>query len=239
MNTEKSTLQAIRQRLSEACRQAGRAADTVRLLAVSKTVPAEGVRVLAGQGQREFGESYLQEAVQKMDRLADLSLCWHFIGPLQRNKTSLVAGRFGWVHSVDRLLIAERLSAARPETAPPLNVCLQVSLWDEAGKSGVRPEEIEDLAGRMRVLPRLRLRGLMAIPPPVAGFAQQREQFAAVREWFERLNRAGAQLDTLSMGMSEDFAAAIAEGATIVRIGRALFGERSPRERISEGMRES
>ena len=226
MDTVKSTLQAVQARIAAAAELAGRSAQEVALLAVSKTCSAEAVRALAEAGQREFGESYVQEAVAKIAALADLPLIWHFIGPIQRNKTTQIAENFDWVHGVDRVIIAQRLSAARAPDQAPLNVCLQVNVSGEASKSGVAPEQLNDLVDEICSLPRLRLRGLMAIPQATEDVAAQRAQFARVRECFEQLNRQGAGLDTLSMGMSGDMEAAVAEGATIVRVGTALFGNR-------------
>ena len=222
-----STLQAVRQAVSAAASEVGRAPDSVSLLAVSKTFPAGAVREAAAAGQRAFGENYLQEALDKMAALHDLPLEWHFIGPIQSNKTRPIAEHFAWVHGVDRLKVAERLSAQRPADLPPLNICLQVNVSGEASKSGVAPAEVEALAMQVAQLPNLRLRGLMAIPAPAEDAAAQRRPFALMRELFERLRARGLPLDTLSMGMSHDFPAAIAEGATIVRIGTAIFGARS------------
>ena len=203
--------------------------DSVTLLAVSKGQPANSVRAIAAQGIRDIGESYLQEALEKIEQLRDLALTWHFIGRLQANKTRVIAATFDWVHGVDRLKIAERLSEQRPFHAPPLNVCLQVNIAGEASKGGVTPAELPALAAAVAVLPRLKLRGLMCIPPDEDDPARQRTWFAAMRHALEELNASGASLDTLSMGMSGDFEAAILEGATIVRIGTALFGERPRR----------
>ncbi len=221
-----SNLQAINCAIAQAAKAAGRGADAVRLLAVGKTFPAVALREAYAGGQRAFGENYLQEALDKMASLRDLPLEWHFIGPLQSNKTRSVAEHFAWAHSVDRLKIAERLSAQRPAHLPPLNICLQVNVSEEQSKSGVTPDEVEALAQAVLPLPGIRLRGLMAIPAPAQDEASQRKPFAAIRHLLERLNRQGMQLDTLSMGMSHDYAAAIKEGATIVRIGTALFGVR-------------
>ncbi len=198
------------------------------LLAVSKTQPAERLRELYQLGQRDFGENYLQEALAKQAALADLRICWHFIGPIQSNKTKSIAEHFDWVHSVDRIKVARRLSEQRPETLPALNVCLQVDISGEASKSGVPPEALPELAEAVAELPRLRLRGLMCIPAPSDDFAEQRRAFAEMRHGFEALRARGHALDTLSMGMSGDLEAAIAEGATLVRIGTALFGPRNP-----------
>lgn len=198
----------------------------VRLLAVGKTQPAVAIAALAAAGQRDFGENYFQEALDKMTELATLELEWHFIGPMQANKTRGIAEHFAWVHSVDRLKIAERLSAQRPDHLPPLNVCLQVNIDREPTKHGLDEAELAEVAHAVATLPRLRLRGLMAIPAPAAEFAAQRRPFARLRKLRERLADAGLVLDTLSAGMSDDLEAAIAEGATLVRIGTALFGSR-------------
>ncbi|MCX8018240.1 MAG: YggS family pyridoxal phosphate-dependent enzyme, partial [Rhodocyclaceae bacterium] len=198
----------------------------VRLLAVSKTWPAGRLREAAAAGQTAFGESYVQEAIPKQAALADLALEWHFIGPLQSNKTRPVAEGFAWVHSVDRLKIAERLAAQRPASLPPLNVCLQVNVSGEATKSGCPPEAAPALARAVASLPGLSLRGLMTIPEPTEDMTQARQRFASLRALFEALKAEGLTLDTLSMGMSDDLEAAIMEGATIVRVGTAIFGER-------------
>lgn len=218
-------LQAVGTAIADAAQAAGRSRDAVRLLAVSKTFGAGAVREACQAGQRAFGENYLQEALDKIEALRDLPLEWHFIGPIQSNKTRAIAENFAWVHSVDRLKVAERLSAQRPAHLPPLNICLQVNVSHEASKSGVAPEAVASLAETVARLPRLRLRGLMAIPAPAEG-ESQRAPFAQMRRLLEQLNRQGMQLDTLSMGMSHDFGAAILEGATIVRIGSAIFGSR-------------
>jgi pyridoxal phosphate enzyme (YggS family) len=219
-------LRIVRQRMTNACVDAGRAPDSVRLLAVSKTFPAQAVREAFACGQTAFGESYVQEAIDKIAALADLAAEWHYIGPLQSNKTRPVAEHFAWVHAVDRLKIAERLGAQRPPGLPDLNVCLQVNISGEASKSGVAPGETLALAREVAAVPRLRLRGLMAIPEPAEGFEAQRAPFARMRELLAQLNAAGLDCDTLSMGMSDDLEAAIAEGATIVRVGTAIFGAR-------------
>ncbi len=199
----------------------------MRLLAVSKTWPADSVREAAAAGQRAFGENYVQEGVAKVEALAGLGLEWHFIGPLQSNKTRLVANSFAWVHSIDRLKIAERLSEQRDVHLPPLEVCIQVNVSGEASKSGVAPDDLPELARAVAALPRLRLRGLMAIPEPTSDVALQRARFASLRQLREQLNAGGLQLDTLSMGMSDDLEAAIAEGSTMVRVGTAIFGGRA------------
>jgi hypothetical protein len=226
MSAISERLQAVRQRIAQAARAAGRDPDDIRLIAVSKTFPAQAIQAARAAGQHAFGESYLQEAEQKIAQLSDLPIEWHYIGPIQSNKAAAIARLFGWVHSVDRLKIAQRLSAARPDSLAPLQVCLQVNVGGEETKSGVPPESAPALAQAIAALPRVRLRGLMTIPRPVADVASQRAQFRVLRELRERLARAGLDLDTLSMGMSDDLEAAIAEGATLVRVGRAIFGDR-------------
>ena len=221
-------IRAVRARIAAAATSAGRNADSVTLLAVSKGQPAELIRAAAAEGLTHIGESYLGEALGKMEALAGLPITWHFIGRLQANKTRQVAERFAWVHGIDRLKIAERLSAQRPYHAPPLSVCIQVNLAGEASKGGVSVVETSALAAAVAGLPRLRLRGLMCIPPEETDPARQSAWFARLRDLRESLNLnvAGLALDTLSMGMSGDFEAAIREGATIVRVGTALFGPR-------------
>jgi pyridoxal phosphate enzyme (YggS family) len=221
-------LEAVQQRIAMAAHVAGRDARSVALLAVSKTFPAEDVRAAHAAGQRAFGENYVQEAVTKVEALADLrkTLEWHFIGPLQSNKTRPVAENFDWVHSVDRLKIAQRLSEQRPDDLAPLNVCLQVNISGEASKSGVSVAEAVEVAREIAALPRLRLRGLMAIPEPAGNLDEQRVPHRRLRELFERLREGGLELDTLSMGMSSDLEAAVLEGATMVRVGTAIFGAR-------------
>jgi len=216
----------VRNRIETATRDAGRSVDSVTLLGVSKGQSANSIRAVAEAGVRDIGESYLQEALGKIEELKDLPVTWHFIGRVQANKTRVIAGHFDWVHGVERLKIAERLSEQRPFHAPPLNVCLQVNIGGEESKGGVTVAELPALAAAVGVLPRLKLRGLMCIPPDEDDPTRQRMWFGAMRRALEELNVAGAGLDTLSMGMSGDFEAAIAEGATIVRIGTALFGER-------------
>lgn len=218
----------IQDLLAQAATAAGRRADAVRLLAVTKSKPASVVAQAAAAGQREFGENFVQEALAKMTEVGRDDLVWHFIGRLQSNKTRVAAERFDWVHTIDRARIAERLSRQRPYHAPELNVCIQVNIDLEEGKSGASPEEVPALAAVVAGLPKLRLRGLMCIPRPREGFEAQREPFRRTRELAESLAEHGIETDTLSMGMSEDFAAAIHEGATIVRIGTALFGPRDP-----------
>lgn len=221
-----ANLQAVRARIDAAARACGRDPATISLLAVSKTWPAEFVRQAAAAGQRSFGENYVQEGCDKIDGLADLGLDWHFIGPLQSNKTRAVAERFAWVHSVDRLKIAQRLSEQRPAQLPPLQVCVQVNISGEDSKSGCAPAEVPDLCRQVAALPQLCLRGLMAIPAPVDEPALQRQAFSRLRDLARQLQRAGLPLDTLSMGMSHDLEAAIAEGSTLVRVGTAIFGTR-------------
>lgn len=230
MTTIPANLQAVKDRIAAACAAAGRDPREVMLLAVTKTWPPDYVRAAAAAGQRSFGESYVQESLPKMAALADLGLEWHFIGPLQSNKTRLVAESFAWVHSVERLKIAERLSAQRPDGLPPLNVCVEVNVSGEASKSGCTPEQAPALCRAVAALPKLRLRGLMAIPEPTdkSALAESlvRRRFAQVRALKDELVAEGLALDTLSMGMSHDMEAAILEGATIVRVGTAIFGER-------------
>ena len=196
------------------------------LLAVSKTFPADALRAACAAGQSRFGENYVQEALAKQAELADLDLEWHFIGPLQSNKTRPVAENFSWVHSVERLKIAERLSIQRPADLPPLNICVQVNVSGEASKSGCAPTEVPALCRAVAALPKLRLRGLMAIPESTEDSALARQRFANLRALRDRLNETGLALDTLSMGMSHDLEDAIMEGATLVRVGTAIFGER-------------
>lgn len=227
MTTIAERLHAVCARIETAESAAGRPPAAVRLLAVSKTWPAEAVREAALAGQRAFGENYVQEGVDKVEALRELGLEWHFIGPLQSNKTRAVANAFDWVHSIDRLKIAERLSAQRDVHLPPLDVCIQVNVSGEASKSGVAPDAVAGLAQAVAALPRLRLRGLMCIPEPTEDLALLRARFALLRSLRDELNDRGLSLDTLSMGMSHDIEAAIAEGATIVRVGTAIFGERA------------
>lgn len=222
--------ETLRARIETACEASGRDPSSVRVLAVGKTFAADRVLALAGLGQRAFGENYLQEALAKIsaceaERL-DPPIEWHFVGPIQSNKTRSIAESFDWVQSVDREKIARRLSGQRPASAPALNVCLQVNVSREATKSGCAPADAPDLARAIAALPGLRLRGVMAIPAPTDDPARQRAQFAQVRAVYERLLAEALELDTLSMGMTDDLEAAIAEGATMVRIGTALFGAR-------------
>ncbi|MCB1892195.1 MAG: YggS family pyridoxal phosphate-dependent enzyme [Rhodocyclaceae bacterium] len=227
MTTISTNLQAVRARIAAAAEMAGRPPESIGLLAVSKTFPAEQVREAAGAGQLAFGENYVQEGLVKIAALEGLGLEWHFIGPLQSNKTRLVAEHFTWVHGVERLKIAERLSGARGAGRPPLQVCVQVNVSGEASKSGVSPGDTAALAQAVATLPNLRLRGLMAIPEPTDDMALARRRFSTLRQLRDTLNEAGLALDTLSMGMSHDLEAAILEGATLVRVGTAIFGERA------------
>ena len=217
----------VLERIAHAETAAGRPRGDVTLIAVSKTRQADEVAALHARGQRQFGESYLQEALEKLDALAGLPLEWHFIGPLQANKTRHIAERFDWVHSVDRLKIARRLNDQRPAGLPPLNVCLQVNISGEPSKAGATPDGVAELAVAVETLPHLRLRGLMAIPAPSDDPARQRAPFRALAELAANLEASGHLLDALSMGMSDDLEAAIHEGATHVRIGTALFGPRA------------
>jgi pyridoxal phosphate enzyme (YggS family) len=232
MSSIDTNLQEVKRRLVTACVAAGRDAQAVTLLAVSKTQGTDAVRAAHAAGQRQFGENYVQEAQDKIAALADLRPApqWHLIGPLQSNKTRAVAEAFDWVHTVDRLKIAERLAEQRPAQLPPLQLCLQVNISGEASKSGVTPADLPALAQAVAALPasRVRLRGLMAIPEPAADLAAQRAPHRQLRQLLEALNRSGLALDSLSMGMSADLEAALLEGATLVRVGSAIFGARAP-----------
>ena len=223
-----AVLRALRERMARAAAAAGRSAESVTLLAVGKAQPLELLAAAADCGVGDFGESYLQEALQKIAALHERVLTWHFIGRIQANKTRPIAESFAWVHAVDRLKIAERLAAQRPFHAPPLNVCLQVNIAAESTKGGVTPAQLPALAAAVAQLPRLALRGLMCIPPEETEPARQRAWFARLHVLKDELNRTGLALDTLSMGMSADFEAAIQEGATLVRLGTILFGARPP-----------
>ena len=223
-----AVLREVRARIAQAAAAAGRSAQSVTLLAVGKAQPAELLAAAADCGVADFGESYLQEAPTKVAALRGRELTWHFIGRIQANKTRAIAQTFAWVHALDRLKVAERLAAQRPFHAPPLNVCLQVNVAGEASKGGVTPQELPALAAAVAQLPRLKLRGLMCIPPEEREPARQRSWFARLRLLQAELNAGGHVLDTLSMGMSADFESAILEGATIVRLGTVLFGARPP-----------
>jgi hypothetical protein len=230
MTTIEDNLHRVRARLQQACDAAGRSIDEVTLLAVSKTFEADAVRQAYAAGQQAFGENYVQEGVEKVAQVRALGTCpgivWHCIGPLQSNKTRLVAEQFDWVQSIDRLKIAQRLSEQRPAHLPPLQVCIQVNVDGGANKSGVAPGEAPELARAVAALPRLRLRGLMAIPEPAPDFETQRALFLRARAVFDELRTQGLELDTLSLGMSDDLEAAVAAGSTMVRVGRAVFGHR-------------
>lgn len=219
-------LQRVRARIAQAATACQRKTDSVTLLAVSKTFPADAVRQAHAAGQTAFGENYIQEAVDKMADLADLPLVWHCIGPIQSNKTRLVAEHFDWAHSVDRLKIAQRLNDQRPADKPPLQVCIQVNIDGGSTKAGVVPEGALELAQQIKALPRLRLRGLMTIPEPAADFAGACAVHAKARALFDALNAQGMELDTLSMGMTADLEAAVQSGSTMVRVGTAIFGKR-------------
>lgn len=225
MTTIKNNLQAIQKRIQVAAHAAKRDPADISLLAVSKTWPASVILAAWQAGQKAFAENYVQEAMKKIHELSDYAIEWHFIGPIQSNKTRLIAEHFSWVHSVDSLKNAQRLSQYRPETLPPLQVCIQVNISGETSKHGVSPENLEILAAQVKGLPKIKLRGLMTIPKATQDSYQQQQAFRRLRELKEKLN--GSMLDTLSMGMSGDFEAAIQEGATIVRLGTAIFGERS------------
>ena len=225
MTDVEANLSEVRLRIKRASDTHAR--NTPSLLAVSKGMPESAIRRAFAAGQREFAESYVQEAVAKIAATQDLGIVWHFIGPIQSNKTSIIAENFAWVHSVDRLKIAARLSAARPAHLGPLNVCIQINSSGESSKSGVEPSDLATLASDVAKMPRLELRGLMAIPAPTGNIEAQRLAFRIVRNHFEALRQGGFAVDTLSMGMSDDLDAAIAEGATMVRIGTAIFGPRN------------
>lgn len=222
-----NSLQVIQTNILQAKNRVNRQ-DAVNLVAVSKAQSAKRLREAYQAGQTIFGENYVQEAIVKQSLLADCNIEWHFIGPIQSNKTQLIAQHFSWVQSVDRLKIAQRLSKARDSTLPPLNICIQINSSNEASKSGIQSQELIDLATEITELPNLKLRGLMAIPAPTSDVAKQRQQFKVVRESFTLLQQNGFDIDTLSIGMSDDYVAAIEEGATIVRIGSAIFGARTP-----------
>jgi len=226
MKSIAQNLQCLYQQIHGAEQKYSRKPGSVTLLAVSKTHTAEKIQMAADCGQRHFGESYLQEALLKIREIGDSRLIWHFIGPIQSNKTRGIAENFSWVHSVDRLKIARRLDEMRPAALPPLNICIQINISGEKTKSGIPPEQLAAMAEQVSALSRLRLRGLMAMPEETGDFMAQRHAFSRMRQTLEELRRAGYNLDTLSMGTSHDMEAAIAEGATIVRIGTAIFGTR-------------
>lgn len=229
MTTIAANLQSVRERIARACAAAQRDVNEVTLLPVSKTFGPDAVREAHAAGENAFGENYIQEAVEKQALLAGLPLQWHCIGPIQSNKTRLVAAHFAWAHTIDRLKIAQRLSEQRPEGMPPLSVCLQVNIDGGPTKSGIAPGEALALAREVAVLPRLRLRGLMAIPEPAPGFEGQLAVHRRVRALFDQLREAGLALDTLSLGMTGDLEAAIHAGSTMVRVGTAIFGTRPPK----------
>jgi len=226
MNNMEKNLNGIHARIASAANASGRTTDSIMLLAVSKKKPASDIRLAYECGQRDFGENYLQEALQKMQELQGLDINWHFIGAIQSNKTRSIAEAFDWVHCVDRLKIATRLSEQRPATMAPLNICIQINLDHETSKAGIDLSELNDLAMPIAALPGIRLRGLMAIPAPRADYSGQCEAFARLAEALESLRQQGLDCDTLSMGMTQDMDAAIAQGSTLVRIGTAIFGER-------------
>jgi len=222
-----SNLTAVKKQISRLEKRYQRASGEVCLIAVSKTRSAEEIQVLAALGQINFGESYAQEAVDKITRITDVTLTWHFIGPIQKNKTKLIAENFSWVHSIDRESVAVRLNNQRPANLPALNICLQINIDQESSKSGIAPTQLLALAEAIRALPRLKLRGLMAIPSSTDDFEQQSITFTKMSELLQQLQQHGFDTDTLSMGMSNDYEAAIACGSTMVRIGTAIFGARN------------
>jgi PLP dependent protein len=219
-------LQAVKSRVAAACARTGRNPRDIVLVAVSKTFTADDIRIAYAAGQRDFGENQVREALDKIERLTDLAITWHFIGPIQSNKTRAIAEHFAWVHSVDRLKIAERLAAQRPHGLPPLHICIQVNVSGELTKSGIAPDDAPALARAIAPLPRLWLRGLMTIPEPTSDVCLQRQRFDSLRALKDEIALSGPVLDTLSMGMSNDLEAAIEAGATIIRVGTAIFGPR-------------
>lgn len=229
MNT-KSRLKSVTNRIKQAEEKYGRSPDSVQLLAVSKVHPAEKIREAHAAGQTWFGENYLQEALDKMEQLSDLDLDWHFIGAIQSNKTRQIAEHFNWAHGVNSIKVARRLGEQRPDSLDPINICLQVNISGEESKSGISPDTVITIARDVMQIPGIKLRGLMAIPEYSADFEQQRKPFRKLRELLEQSNQQGMEMDTLSMGMSGDMEAAIAEGATIVRIGTDIFGERPKKQ---------
>jgi len=232
MSSPDQLLKNVQQQIQSAAETAGRSADDIRLIAVSKTKPASDIEQVYRAGQREFGENYLQEAIDKIQQLQQYSdIKWHFIGAIQSNKTRSIAEHFDWVHSVERIKIARRLAEQRPASRKPLNICLQVNVSNEASKAGISLDEVEALAAEVKQLEHIRLRGLMAIPLNTRDPEQQRYYFHQLKNCLDQLNQQGFDLDTLSMGMSNDMDIAIAEGATMIRIGTAIFGERQYREK--------
>jgi PLP dependent protein len=229
MSPIQARLADLHQQIDAAVQQYARPTGSVQLLAVSKTRPAEDIRAAYAVGQRLFGENYLQEAVDKIEQLRDMDIEWHFIGRIQSNKTKTIAENFDWVHSVDKLKQAQRLNAQRPATLPPLNICLQINVDAEASKGGTTLQQSVDLVRQIQQLPRLQLRGLMTLPTPALGLEEQRRPFRILRELRDQLSSPELPLETLSMGMSDDLEAAIAEGATMVRVGTAIFGPRLSR----------
>ncbi len=226
MTTIAARLEQVKQRITDAENRYGRKPGSVSLLAISKTRPARDILQALEAGQRCFGENYLQDAIPKIEALKEYDIEWHFTGPVQSNKTRIIAASFSWVHSIDRLKVAQRLDKQRPSHLKPLNICLQINIDDEPSKSGIKPEELSEMAEKLSLMKNLRLRGLMAIPKATIDLDEQRNSFYKLRKLQSHLIENGYSLDTLSMGMSNDFSAAIAEGATIVRIGTALFGKR-------------
>lgn len=220
-------LETVRQRIRVAAQDYDRDPASVRLVAISKKKPADMIRAALDAGQTDFGENYLQDALDKIEQLTDTHAVWHFVGDIQSNKTRDIAAHFAWAHAVDRLKIARRLSDQRPETMEPINICIQINIDDQDSKSGIAPEDVDELAAQIAELPNVRLRGLMTIPAYTDNFDAQRKPFAALRNIYERLNNNGYELDTLSIGMSADMEAAIAEGATHVRVGTDIFGKRA------------
>ena len=227
MNNIEKNIAAIRARITDAANNCGRDPTSILLLAVSKKKPSSDIRQAFESGLHDFGENYLQEALQKVEDLADLPICWHFIGAIQSNKTRPIAETFDWVHCIDRLKIAQRLSDQRPPGKAPLNACIQINLDDEASKAGIDLADLPGLAAAMAELPGIRLRGLMTIPAPRNDYDEQCQSFARMREALAQLQQQGLDCDTLSMGMTGDMEAAIAQGSTLVRIGTAIFGERT------------
>lgn len=226
MSSIAENLNQVRQQIKSASEKANRDSSEVTLLAVSKTRPSDDLRKAYAEGQRDFGENYLQESLEKITELNDLNICWHFIGPLQSNKTKAVAENFDWMHTVDRLKIAQRLSTQRPDNLPPLKICIQVNISREQSKSGVSPEELPELVDKISQLPNICIRGLMAIPKATDNPLEQQQTFASMKTLLEQLQQRHKDMDTLSMGMSGDMDIAIEEGSTIVRIGTAIFGAR-------------